>query len=97
MNTVCLPTDKIPSECPIVDIQLLTDTVGFENYTKTDYADLIMAFSKDEKDQSPITSTRVGPFACLNPEEYDNGAYALSSVEKDSKKADCSKVDEGFV
>ena len=47
MNTVCLPTDKLPSECPIVDIQLLTDTEGFENYTKIDYADLTLAFTKD--------------------------------------------------
>ena len=51
MNTVCLPTDKLPSECPIVDIQLLTSDLvpAFENYTKTDYADLILAFSKDDK------------------------------------------------
>ena len=47
MNTVCLPTDKLPTECPIVDIQLLTGAEGFENYTKTDYADLILAFTKD--------------------------------------------------
>ena len=47
MNTVCLTTDKLPTECPIVDVKLLTDTEGFENYTKIDHANLTLAYSKD--------------------------------------------------
>ena len=96
MNTVCLPSDKLLTDCPIVDIQLLTDTVGFENYTRTDYAGLILAFTKDKFDQSPITSTKVGPYACLDPNQYDSGVSALSPIEKDSKIENCTEIDGAY-
>ena len=74
MNTVCVAAGKISTDCPIIDIQLLTDTTGFENYTQVPYADVTLAYTRDLVDSSPITSTRVGPYACLDPKEYDNGA-----------------------
>ena len=86
MNTVCLPADKIPTECPMVDIQFLIGTEGYENYIKTDYADLTLAYTKDQLDGSPITSTRVGPYACLDPKEYDGGETTHSPIEKDIDK-----------
>ena len=96
MNTICLPNSH-KKHCPITDIQFLTDTTGYEDYTLVPFADVTLAYTKTEVDSPPITSAKVGPLACLSPKEYDLGTAPLNEYEKDSKKKTCSKVDEAYV
>ena len=46
MNTVCVDPSEMPSECPIIDIQFLTDTKGYENYIQIPYGNLTLAYTK---------------------------------------------------
>ena len=96
MNTICLPNSH-KQHCPITDIQFLTDTTGYEDYTLIPFGGVTLAYTKTEVDSPPITSTKVGPFACLSPKEYDQGTAPLNEYEKDFKKKTCTQKDEAYV
>ena len=71
--------------------------MGYENYSQIPYGNLTLAYTKEYTDSGPITSTRVGPYACLDAREYDKGATDLLPKERDYKKKNCTKVDGAFV
>ena len=63
-NTICYPEAKHETYCPILDIQMIPNDTFSENdfpkYSLLNYGDYVLAYTKEFKDQLPITATRVG-------------------------------------
>ena len=98
LNTICFDTSKGQSDCPILDIKFVTDPAGYEDYEIVlPYADIFIAATKIYKDSGPITSTKVAPIACLDPDEQDSPNSQWHKDENDANKTICNRTDEAYV
>ena len=76
----------------------MTDPEGYEDYEIVlPYADITIAATKIYKDSGPITSTKVAPIPCLDPDEQDSPNSQWYQYENDANKTACNRTDEAYV
>ena len=96
MNTICFKASV--KDCPILDIKFVTVPEGYEDYEIVlPYADITIAATKLHKDSGPITSTKVAPIPCSDPDQNDSPNAQWYQYEKDANKTVCNRTDEAYV